>query len=64
MCGCSGKMVAAPGAVLRRTTVRRCLALVTVATRMAARPPRPRFHAAEASLEFGVWLENLAGNWL
>ena len=31
---------------------------------MVARPPWPRFHSAEMLLEFVVWSENPAGNWL
>ena len=31
---------------------------------MVARPPRPCFHSAEVSLEFVVWSESPAGNWL
>ena len=31
---------------------------------MMARTPRPRFHSAEVSPEFVVWLKNPAGNWL
>ena len=31
---------------------------------MVARPPRPRFHTTEMLLEFVVWSENPAGNWL
>ena len=31
---------------------------------MVARPPRPRFHSAEVLMEFVVWSEDPAGNWL
>ena len=31
---------------------------------MGARPPRPRFHSAEVLVEFVVWSEKPAGNWL
>ena len=31
---------------------------------MVARPPCSRFHTTELSVEFVVWSENPAGNWL